>query len=273
MALSKGRMRLLRSLRLRKRRDKEGKFLIEGQRILSEALASGAPLDCLVFRVGAGPTVLHLAAEAERRGIETIEADPEEISAISSTPSPQGVIAVARRVPSRWEEWLEGEEDLLFLDAVQDPGNMGTLIRLARAFGLGGVLVGKGSVDPLHPKAIRAAAGAHFRIGVSQHLDPISCLSRVRDSGFPIVVADPEGGAPFERAEYPPKQVLVLGNEGGGVGPEVRSLADLTVRIPLMEGTESINVAVASGILLYHVSRRASRPGPPADPLTVDSPT
>lgn len=256
MDLSKARLRLLRSLRLRKRREKEGKFLVEGVRVIGEALEGKADLLSLIFAEPAADEVLALIREAERRGVETIRVDPDTLRAISTNPSPQGITAVVRKVPARWEGWLAAGKDLLVLDGIQDPGNMGTLIRAGRAFGMGGVLVGKGCVDPHHPKVLRAGAGAHFHLGISDPLEIPSCLEKVKEAGLAVVVADPRGGVPFDRADYPPVQALVLGNEGSGVTLEARRLADLTVRIPLMDGTESINVAVASGILLYHLSRR-----------------
>lgn len=255
MALSKARLRTLRSLRLRKRRVKEGKFLVEGVRVVGEALSS-ASVEAIIFQEDPPESVRLLLRRAQGMGVDPLEVDGETLAAISTTPSPQGVVAVVRREAPRWEEWLSREKDLLFLDGIQDPGNMGTLIRAGCAFDLGGVLVGKGSVDPFHPKVIRAGAGAHFRVGISEPLEVEGCLQAARGAGFQVVVAEPHGGTSFEEAVYPARLVLVLGNEGNGASRAAVEMADLVVQIPLMGGTESINVAVASGILLYHISRR-----------------
>lgn len=254
--LSKARFRTLRSLRLKKRREKEGKFIVEGVRCVREALEGEGAVEAVIVSEDAGEAARGVSARAEKAGVETIVVDDETLVSISSNPTPQGLVAVIRRKAPVWEEWLGAGRDLLFLDGIQDPGNMGTLIRAGRAFGLGGVIVGKGSVDPFHPKVLRAAAGAHFRMGVSDPVEAGACMIGFGRAGLPVVVADPHGGIPFEEAEYPPILVLALGNEGAGVSETVRQAADRVVRIPLMDGTESINVAVASGILLYHISRR-----------------
>ncbi|MCZ6690132.1 MAG: RNA methyltransferase [Planctomycetota bacterium] len=256
MALSKARLRSLRSLRLRKRREKEGRFLAEGPRVVGEALAARSKIELILCQDDLTDESRRIAMLAEKAGVETISLDEETLTSISSNPSPQGLIAVIRRELPRWESWIEGKRDLLFLDQIQDPGNMGALIRAARAFGIGGILVGKGSVDPFHPGVLRAGAGAHFHIGISEPLAPEACLARLWEVGMPVVAADPDAELSFEAATYPPCLTLVLGNEGAGVSPLVREMAQMRVKIPLMDGTESINVAVASGILLYHLFRR-----------------
>jgi TrmH family RNA methyltransferase len=249
-------MKALRALKTRKGREKANRFLAEGVRVVEEALNRGAPVDLLLLSETAREDARALAARAERSRVETVEIEDEAFREVASTLTPQGVAAVIRRESPSPEGMIRSGGDLLFLDEVQDPGNMGTLLRVGWAFGLAGVLVGKGSVDPFQGKVVRAAAGAHFGLPVSDPQEAGPCLDRARQAGRSLVVTAAREGTPFEEARYGERIVLVLGNEGAGVSQTVREMADLTVRIPLVDGAESVNVAVASGILLYHICRR-----------------
>ena len=256
MSLSKRRKRSIRSLGYRKGREREGTFLAEGVRVVREALASQAAIDVVIIADSAGEEAISVAKEAEARGIETILLEEGAFREMAATKTPQGIAAVIRRDPARLETVLGAAGDILLLDEVQDPGNVGTLIRCARAFGIAGVIVGKGSADPFQPKAIRAAAGAHFALPIVDRVESVASFLRAREAGLAIVVADARRGTPFDEASYPDRICLVLGNEGWGNRPEVIEEADLAVRIPILDEVDSLNVAVASGILLHALFRR-----------------
>jgi TrmH family RNA methyltransferase len=144
---------------------------------------------------------------------------------------------------------------VLALDGVQDPGNFGALVRSARAFGSDLILAMTGTVDPWNPKAVRAAAGASFHVHIAS-LATETALSWLRSSGFAILAADARG-APIDRIPRPDRVALVVGNEGAGVGEVVHSTADARVAVPIEPSAESLNVAVAAGILLYALTREA----------------
>lgn len=262
MSLSKARLKTYRSLQMKKPRAREGRFLAEGARVVREALASGTPIECVIQAEDAGEEAVSVGEEAAAAGVERVVVDGETFSALSGTRTPQGILAVVPRRAADPAELLAGEEDLLLLDAVQDPGNLGTLLRCARGFGLGGVLLGRGTVDATDPKVVRAAAGAHFALPITGPVDPGPTLAGARRAGFTTVVADARGGEAFDEVAYPDRLVVVLGNEGQGPAPAVTAEADIVVQIPLLDGSDSINVAVASGILLYEIMRRRRQGGP-----------
>jgi len=139
------------------------------------------------------------------------------------------------------------------LDAVQDPGNVGTLLRTAFALGAAGAVLLRGSADLQNPKVVRAGMGATFRLP-SVSATPAECVAWVRRASVRVWAAATEG-TPLQRATAPERLALAVGNEGAGIRPEVRECAELQVAVPLARGAESLNVAVAAGILLYEVIR------------------
>ncbi len=252
MALSDARTRLLGRLRHRKTREREGLVLVEGVRAVRDALRAGVrPRFAVVSPRCAeldGALVDELAACTEVH-----EVDDAALAALSDTTHPQGVLAVVDQPGDDWVEALGPSSRILILDALQDPGNVGTLIRAAAAFGLDGVVLLDGSVDPWNPKAVRASAGAAFRCPVARRRHD-AALDRLAAAGLPILVSDAAGGDP----KPPPWHggwALVVGSEGHGVRRAVRDAAAGTVRVPMRGGVESLNAAVAGSILLYELTR------------------
>ncbi|HWK89000.1 MAG TPA: RNA methyltransferase, partial [Longimicrobium sp.] len=187
-------------------------------------------------------------------GIDLREADERALRELADTETPQGILAVAE-IPARSLDDLRvaGEPAaLLVLDAVQDPGNLGTLVRTAEALGALGVVALPGTVDAWNPKAVRSAMGSVFRLPVVpaawDELQPW-----LRTNGFRALAAA-GGGEPLP-SPPPARAALVLGNEGAGVGDETRARVDGTVGIPLRGRAESLNVAAAGAILLHELLR------------------
>jgi len=179
-----------------------------------------------------------------------------ELSRYAATEAVQGVVVVAE-IPRRELAGMEvrGAAPVLVLDAVQDPGNFGTLARSAGAFGAAFVAVLPGTVDPWNPKAIRSAAGATFRVPVVPAELP-ELVEWLRENGYAFYGAD-AAGTPVDRIDFPSRVALAVGNEGAGLGRDVREAVDALVAIPHRGRAESLNVAVAAGILLYLISRSA----------------
>ncbi|HEX7117879.1 MAG TPA: RNA methyltransferase [Longimicrobiales bacterium] len=255
-APSRAESKLIRGLHRRKVRDAEGLFLAEGVRGVEDLVASGIPLRLAVVSPSAeegdrGRALVR--ALGERTTVRRV-ADGE-IAALAGTESPQGVLAVAE-IP-RWS--LDAVQPgatatVLVLDGVQDPGNFGTLVRTADAFGVDLVAALPGTVDPWNPKAVRSAAGASFRIPVVQpSIDRL--LAWLRGHGFGIYGAE-AGGTDIGAVRIESRAALVVGNEGAGLSAAVRGAADALVAIPIAGHAESLNVAVAAGILLYLLTRR-----------------
>lgn len=247
--------KLLKGLAQRKIREAEGCFLAEGVRLVEDLLASRIPIRLLAYSSSLEDSTRGriLLDAAERLGVRAQSLSDAELARLADTQTPQGVIAVAEMPRSRLGD-LPVERDpsvLLVLDAVQDPGNFGTLVRTAEALGAGGVVALPGTVDAWNPKSVRAAMGSSLRLPiVSTSWD--DAAPWMRENGFGIL-AGAADGEPLERR--PSRAALVVGNEGAGISDETRALADQVVAIPLRGRAESLNVAAAAAILLYELLR------------------
>lgn len=180
------------------------------------------------------------------------------MDAVSDTVHTQGILAVLRqRHPSLDQVFQPGaaESVLTALDAVADPGNVGTIIRTCDWFGVHGVLLGRQSVDLYNPKVVRSTMGSLFHLPVIVNVDLPAALSTAREQGYRIYVADPGGETHFDRIRYDRKSVLVFGNEAWGVTDAVKGLADVRVSIRKYGAAESLNVGIACGIMLSTLHR------------------
>jgi TrmH family RNA methyltransferase len=251
---------LIRDLHRRRGRERRGLALAEGVRLVEEALAGGIPIRGAAISATLESTTRGstLKAALANNGVPVEDVTEPELEALADTEHPQGVVAVIQ--PRQWT-WVDLRPApgtaLLVLDGVQDPGNVGTMLRTALGFGAAGVVALKGTADLTNPKVLRSAMGASFRLpAVSATAEEFVAWSRLQRSE--IWVADTDGEAierlPRSNPERPPV-ALVLGNEGAGVSPALEQAADRRVAIRLGPGVESLNVAVAAGILLYEVTR------------------
>lgn len=245
----------LRALQIRRRRRQEGRFLAEGVRVVEDLLDSGLQVEWLcvssTFEDGErGAALLRRAAEF---GMEVRELPEREFAALAATEQPQGVVAVVKEPRTSWPsiEKAGAGTVILLLDGIQDPGNLGTLIRTAEALGISAVVALPGTVDPWNPKVVRAAAGSLFRLPVIESAwDEAAEL--LRRAGFRLLGAEVGGAAPGPAME---PVGLVMGNEGAGLSEQVRGGVDGVLGIPLRGRAESLNVAAAAAILLYELTR------------------
>ncbi|MFO7894398.1 MAG: RNA methyltransferase [Longimicrobiales bacterium] len=253
--VSRSESKQIRALGSRKDREAEGRFLAEGVRVVEELLDAGLPVDISVVSpaLTGTPRGERLAARLREAG-PVREIGVGELNELADTESNQGVLVVAETPrASRDAIPMEGPSTVLVLDGVQDPGNLGTLVRSAAAFGCQAVAYLPGTVDPWNPKAVRAAAGALFRTPVVQ-AHPDVLMDDLSELGFMTLGADATG-RPVDRLTLSERTALVVGNEGGGLSGFTRSRVDSLVAVPMAETVESLNVAVAAGILLYLVTR------------------
>jgi TrmH family RNA methyltransferase len=257
-SLTRSEERLLFGLRRRAFREERGLFLAEGVRVAEELAASGLSIELAAV----APSL-----EDTPRGLELVQKlsvsvpvrrlTESEVRRLAATDSPQGVILAAAMPRAPLEQLSLPERALLLvLDGVQDPGNFGTLVRSADAFGAAAVIAMTGTVDPWNPKAVRAAAGSSFHIPVSI-AETRHALDWLRDKKFSVLAADTEG-QPIDNVSRSERMALVVGNEGAGVSEAVRSAATAMVAVPIRGKAESLNVAVAAGILLYLLNREMS---------------
>jgi TrmH family RNA methyltransferase len=237
--------------------------VVDGRRLVSDLVRWKVPIEELYL-------VPEISDEFEAMGWRDTAESVFEIEAsvladIAPTKSPQGVLAIAREPQER--EWTAGTGVTLWLDRIQDPGNIGAIIRSAAGLGAAAVLLSPGCADPFASSAVRGSAGASFRVPLRRHTEAGEAIEAVRQAGGEAWATDSRGQ---KIEDWRPSEpcLLLLGAEGVGLDPEVVALADGTVAIPMSRGIESLNVAVATGILLEHLRRC---PGGAADPGRIES--
>lgn len=238
----------LRALHRVKGRREHGMLLVEGPHVALDAVNAGAVVhEALYTDVAADdPAVVSLLDRLRASGAAVERVEPSVLAEFADTVTPQGILLTVE-TPRAGLADVEASR-LVVIDAVQDPGNLGTLIRAAEALGAAGVALLPGTVDPWNPKVVRAAAGSSFRLPVFEtSLEAIAEWCRNRD--VPLLAAA-AGGAPAPRTGAPRDAVLVLGNEGAGVSEKVLGVADGVVGVPQRGPVDSLNVALAGAILM-----------------------
>jgi TrmH family RNA methyltransferase len=257
MALSKEKARLVERLRNPRFRPREGQFIVEGVRGVREVLRGKltpevrfALVSPRLDRVGEGGDLKSLLAAS---GFPVEELSDRELEALSDTEHPQGVLMVVKEPRDPLGVLAaHSAPRVLLLDGVQDPGNTGTLIRAARAFGLNGVFALEGTVDPFNPKVVRASAGALAHIPVLRL--PWADVGRwLGEKKVPLLVAD-AGGEDVRSVGLLPPWALVIGNEGAGPRIEIMESAARVLAIPMDAGVDSLNAGLAGAILLFALS-------------------
>lgn len=240
----------LRELQKARARRETGLFLVEGVKMVDEALASG-----FCRTLVAEPQVLRADADrvsrAEAAGCEVLAVSRAVMEALSEAKTPQGIVCTVA-VPEQAQA-LTGNR-IVALDGVQDPGNVGTILRTADAAGFDGALLGAGCADLYGAKTLRATMGSVFRVPTRRTDNLADELAQMRAQGY-AVVATELGGADFYAHCPRTRAVLVIGSEGHGVSEAVRAVATHHLALPMRGGAESLNAAVAAGIMLYEMAR------------------
>ena len=234
----------------------DGYCAIEGFRILEEAIRSGLRFRAVFFSESAVPRAEKLLSQLGAQ-VETLLLADKLFSSAVPSDAPQGVAALAR-----WKE-LSREDVLakspagpiLVIAGVQDPGNLGTILRSAEAFGAGGVLLGEGTVSPYNPKVVRASAGSVFRVPLARTKLSES-LGWMKDHGLRLVGTASHKGTPLDQAKMAGPLAIFVGSEGSGLPRDLIKEMNDVVAIPQVPEVESLNVGVAASIVLYEVMRQ-----------------
>lgn len=240
----------------KKHRDKQQKYIIEGIHLVQEALRSGADVECVAFDVEQGipgelSNMTDIGGEAQWIGVSAAV-----IAKCTDTKTPQPVFAVVRKQKAAIGELLARKNSLVIvLDGVQDPGNVGTIIRTADAAGADGVLVGRGSADIYNPKTIRSTMGSIFHLPVVEG-DLLELLPQAKESGVRIVSTSLQATSTCYGYDFTGPSWLLVGNEAKGVSPEAQRLVDDSLIIPMKGRAESLNVAMASTVMLFEAMRQ-----------------
>lgn len=243
-SLKNAKVTVWKSLKDRKGRKESGCFLVEGRKMVEEAMASAFPVEAILV-------------DDERQGEFHLPEDvpvftmPSHVLAAGcDTKTPQGIAAVVRMA----EVELQGSR-LVAMDGVQDPGNVGTIIRTADAAGFDGIILSNQCADVFSPKVLRATMGSIFRMGIRVTDDLPGLLTGLVRQGASVLSSQLDGEPFYQRSPLNERFVLVIGSEGNGVTDEVKALATHKVKLPMRGGAESLNAAVAAGIMMYELTR------------------
>ncbi len=248
----------IKTLYRKKGRVKNKAFIIEGIKMIEEAIDNSYPVKNIIytdqlFKTKDGEKFFEKIKELDN----TIYVPNNIFKEISDTENPQGVLGIAKfEYENLGEKYKKERLFLLFLDEVQDPGNMGTIIRTADAFNADGIIITEGCVDPYNPKVVRATMGSIFRVPIYYTSDGIQDLKKIKAMDIQLYSTSLEGSIPTYEADFSKGFVLIIGNESKGVRKEIFSLSDKLIKIPMPGKAESLNAGVAASIIMYEVMKQ-----------------
>ncbi|MDK2985526.1 MAG: methyltransferase, TrmH family [Clostridia bacterium] len=249
-------VKYVKSLHDKKGRKKAGAFLVEGIRNVKEALLHGASIERILVAEGKFKEMEEINDLLSDQEIITL---PDNVfKKISTTVTPQGIILVAKINELDMENIQKLKSKLIVaVDSLQDPGNLGTIIRTSSAANVGAVLIGKGSVDPYSPKVVRSTMGSIFQVPIISLEDLAEALRWLKNNySFKVIVGDLEASDYYYEENLTGNTVIVIGNENRGPSKSILDIADKSVKIPLLGRTESLNASVAASILIYESVRQ-----------------
>ncbi len=267
-SLSNEQVKLVRALQTqRKRREQEKRFVIEGVRLIEEALKANADFDFVFYEETKDERARKLLDELTRRRVSLIQTSTQIMRAVADTEHPQSVIAVVKNErlmikDSAASNSISNLQSLILIcDRISDPGNLGTLLRTAAAANVDAALLSPDTVDAFNPKVVRAGMGAHFRL-------PIESLSweeiKARTANLKIYLADAEYGirtTQYDLVDWTQPCALIVCSEAEGASDSAKALAQESVYIPMQRNVESLNAAVAGSIILFEAVRQRKTEG------------
>ncbi len=232
--------------KLKEKKYRDNKFIVEGVKMLKEAINENCMIDTIVIREG-------FKIDIDISKYNCIEVSESIFNGLTDVVSPQGVLAVIKRDD---ECKIDEEADyIIALDGIQDPGNLGTIIRTADAANLKQIIVSKNTVDSYSPKVVRSTMGAIYRVKIIEVENLAETLKDLSQKGFETVVTSLDTEKSIYDINYS-KKIVVIGNEANGVSKEVQAIANEKVKIPMLGKTESLNASVATGIMIYEYVRQ-----------------
>jgi TrmH family RNA methyltransferase len=268
---SQNELRSARRLVRRKERAALGRFLADGPQAVREALAQPELVSTLFVGAAAAERHADLVEAAGQGGVLTVAVSDRDLATLSETVTPQGLVAVCRTLDVPLAAALSGDPRLVVCCAqVRDPGNAGTVIRCADAFGADAVVLTEGSVDAYNAKTVRASAGSIFHLPLTLGADLAETLAGCRHRGLQVLAADGSGDVDLDgladSGELARPTVWLMGNEAWGLPPDQLHLADRVVRVPIYGAAESLNLSTAAAVCLYATAsaqhRAATTPAP-----------
>ena len=245
----------IKKLKDKKQRDLSHEYIIEGIKLIQEAIQENAKIKQIIICDDCEKTESipkELMYEIAKQ--ECIYVTNKVFDSITEVMNPQGILAIIEKQSK--EIQIDDKQDIILaLDDIQDPGNLGTILRTADSIGLTQILVSKGTADCYNPKVVRSTMGAIFRVKIIECEDLVKTLKEIKKHKFEIVVSSLQTDNSIYDINYH-KKVIVIGNEANGVKKEIQDLADKKIKIPMLGKTESLNASVATGIILYEYIRQ-----------------
>ena len=238
------------ALKTSKGRSENKMFLVEGIRSVRDAIEKGVKVSCIIIKDGTKPDFNYSCQEYTFA--------PKLFDEISETVTPQGIIAMCTVKKNTLRDIAVLDRNCIVMcECLQDPGNIGTVIRTAHAASCGGVVLTKGCCDLYNPKIVRSTMSSMFSVPVVQNMDSESVIAYFKDKGYIITAgALTDNAVDFYDASLSGKHLIIIGNEGNGVKPETLSLCDKVLKIPMQNDAESLNAAVAGSIMIYENYRQ-----------------
>ncbi|MBH0170816.1 TrmH family RNA methyltransferase [Fictibacillus sp. 18YEL24] len=237
-----------KKLHTKKEREKSGTFLLEGPHLIEEAITSGAKLQHVIVEENFEINEVWLKEKFTLWSVPAIL-----MKQLSETEKPQGIIAVCEML-ERSEELIKKGGRYLLIDGVQDPGNLGTIIRTADSAGLDGVFLGEGTADLYNGKTVRSTQGSLFHLPIVK-ANLLEIIERCKEHDLPVLSTSLQNSVDMRETPEVDGFALIMGNEGAGVQEILQQQSTLNVKIPIFGSAESLNVSVATGILLYELQR------------------
>ncbi|MDP4094112.1 MAG: 23S rRNA (guanosine(2251)-2'-O)-methyltransferase RlmB [Bacillota bacterium] len=250
----------VKALKSKKARDESNSFFIEGIRLVEEALKE----DIEIKKIFLSESFLSdkssdlLISQIEQKKLDTFLLTDNILKDISDTENPQGVLAVLK-IRNCSLDIIKGNSFVLLLEAIQDPGNLGTIIRTADAAGADAVVMSKGCVDLYNPKVLRSTMGSVFHIPVCYNLDMEDTIVALKNKGIKVYAAHLSGEKSYVEEDYTKGCTFIIGNEANGITEDSAKKADVLLKIPMPGRAESLNASIAAGVLMYEVVRQRCR--------------
>ena len=251
-------LKLVRSLENKKNRDSQNLYVVENIKLIEEAIKENIRLEFVLLSEGLinKKDVSELIKRLDDNKIEYHLVDNNLFKEVSSTVTSQGIIAVAKKNDYQMENVINNHRFIVFCDKLQDPGNLGTIIRTADAFGPCVVVLSPCCVDAYNDKTVRACAGAIFRVPIIEVSDTLNFIDYLHKNDFIVISTVVDSSKSFDDINTPQKICLVIGNEGNGVSNEVKKASDERITIKMTGQTESLNASIAAAISIYEIRKK-----------------
>lgn len=246
----------IKKLKEKKYRDQTGEYIIEGIKLVAEAINENAKISKIIVCEDCetdGGIPKDLMYEIAK--YDCIYVSKKIFESISDVNTPQGILAVIKKCSLEEQKVSYNEELIVVLDGVQDPGNLGTILRTVDSVNLKQIILSAKCADPYNPKVVRSTMGAIFRLNIIESKNIIETLKEIKKNKYKIVATSLETNESIYGLDYN-KKAIIIGNEANGVSKEVLEITNEKVKIPMLGKSESLNVAVATGVILYEYVRR-----------------